>query len=82
MKTYKFAVSLCDGWCCGYLEIDAENEDEAYDMAMDYVAEKLNESFPTLGIDYNVECDNPDEEDYGDDEKLMEDLQMEQREQM
>ena len=69
MKTYKFAVSLCGGWCCGYLEFDAKNEDEAYDMAMDYVADKLNESFPTLGIDYNVECDNPDEEDYDDDEE-------------
>lgn len=64
MKTYKFAVSLCNGWCTGYIHIRAENSDEAYDKAMDIVAERLTKAFPTLGIDYNVECDNPDEEYY------------------
>lgn len=65
MKTYKFAVNLCNGWCCGYLETEAENEDIAYDKVLNYVENKLTEAFPTLGIDYYVECDNPDyEEDY------------------
>ena len=63
MKTYKFALSLCDGWCCGYLEFEAENEDVAYDKAEAYVEEQLTKSFPTLGIDYELECDNPDDED-------------------
>ena len=62
MKTYKFAVSLCDGWCSGYLEFDADSEDEACDMAMACIAEKLNEAFPALSIDYDVECENPDGE--------------------
>lgn len=68
MKTYKFAVSLCGGWCNGYLEIKAQNEDVAYYKAMVYVENKLKKAFPTLSIDFNVECDNPDDEDYYDDE--------------
>lgn len=63
MKTYKFAVSLCGGWCCGYLEIKAKDEDTAYEKAMDRVANKLVKAFPTLDIEYNVECDNPDEDE-------------------
>ena len=63
MKTYKFTVSLCGGWCSGYLEFEAENEDKAYDMAMNHVAYTLAESFPTLDIDYYVECENSDDEE-------------------
>lgn len=62
MKTYKFLVSLCGGWCNGFLEIEAENEDIAYNKAMNFVANKLVEAFPMLDIHYNVECDNPDDE--------------------
>lgn len=62
MKTYKFLVSLCGGWCNGFLEIEAENEDIAYNKAMDFVADKLVDAFPMLDIHYNVECDNPDDE--------------------
>ena len=62
MKTYKLLVSLCGGWCNGFLEIEAENEDVAYNKAMDFVADKLVEAFPMLDIHYNVECDNPDDE--------------------
>lgn len=61
MKNYKFLVSLCNGWCDGILEIKADNEDNAYDKAMDYVVNSLVKVFPTLEIDYNVECQNPDE---------------------
>jgi hypothetical protein len=63
MKTYEFLVSLCGGWCDGSLVIEAENEDAAYNKAMDFVEDKLVESFPMLEIDYNVECQNPDEEE-------------------
>lgn len=63
MKTYKFAVSLCGGWCNGNIDIKAKNEDEAYDKAMDHIANKLVKAFPTLDIEYNVECENPDDED-------------------
>ena len=62
MKTYKFLVSLCGGWCNGFLEIEADNEDYAYNKAMDFIADKLVNAFPTLDINYNVECDNPDYE--------------------
>ena len=63
MKVYEFAVSLCGGWYGGILEIKAKNEDIAYEKAMDYVANKLVKAFPSLEIDYNVECENPDDED-------------------
>lgn len=63
MKTYKFLVSLCGGWCNGNIEIAAENEEAAYEKAMDYVADKLVKAFPTLDIEYNVECENPDDEE-------------------
>ena len=78
MKTYKFAVSLGGLWCGGHIEITADNEEIAYEKAMDYVVNKLVEAFPTLDIQYNVECDNPDNED----DDLLEDLSMEQKEQM
>jgi hypothetical protein len=61
MKTYKFLVSLCGGWCNGSIEVTAENEEAAYDKAMDMVVEKLVKAFPTLDIAYDVECENPDE---------------------
>ncbi len=64
MKTYKFAVSLCGGWCSGCIHIRAENSDEAYDQAMDRVDRKLTNAFPTLRIDYSVECENPDADYY------------------
>ena len=63
MKTYKFAVSLCGGWCSGALNIEAENQDTAYEKAMDYVANKLVKAFPKLDIAYDVECNNPDDEE-------------------
>lgn len=64
MKTYRFGVGLCGGWSSGSIKIKAENEDVAYEQAMDYVANKLAKAFPELDIEYNVECDNPDEEDF------------------
>lgn len=63
MKTYTFTVFLCGGLCDGNISIEAENEDIAYDKAMDYVADKLTEAFPELDIAYDVECENPDDEE-------------------
>ena len=63
MKTYKFAVSLCGGWCGGHINIEANGEDDAQNKAMDYVVGKLVEAFPDLDIEYDVECENPDFED-------------------
>lgn len=64
MKTYKFLVSLCGGWCNGHIEIKANNEEEAYNKAMDHVVNKLVKAFPTLDIEYNVECETPDQIEY------------------
>lgn len=60
MKTYEFLVSLCHGWCEGCLKFEADNEDAAYVKAQDYVVDRLFAAFPELGIDYDVECQNPD----------------------
>lgn len=57
MKKYKFAVSICGGWCSGILDIEATNEDKAYAKAYEYVNKKWCEAFPTLEIDYYVECE-------------------------
>ena len=54
-KEYKFLVNMCGGWCNGTLVIKAEDEDEAYDKAMDYVGDKLSDAFPELDIPYGVE---------------------------
>lgn len=63
MKEYKFAVSLCGGWCNGHITVEADDEEEAYEKAMDHVVGKLVESFPDLDIEYNVECESEDSED-------------------
>lgn len=62
MKIYKFAVSLCGGWCNGNIEIVADNEEVAHEMAMDHVVKQLVDTFPTLDIEYDIECENPDED--------------------
>ena len=35
MKTYKFCVMLCGGYCGGYIHVNADDEDEAYDKAIE-----------------------------------------------
>lgn len=54
-KDYEFLVSICNGWCNGTLVFSANNEDEAYEMAIEYVGNKLTEAFPELDIEYTVE---------------------------
>ena len=60
MKAYRFLVSFCNGWCDGFLAVKAFDEDSAYDKAMDIVVTRLANSFPELGIDYNVELYDED----------------------
>lgn len=50
MNKYIFEVSLCEGYSCGTVEIEAENEDIAYDKAFDYVCKKLADALPELDI--------------------------------
>lgn len=54
MNKYKFEVVLCDGHTCGKIEIEAENEDIARDMAIDYVCSKLADALPELDISVSV----------------------------
>lgn len=68
MKTYRFYVSLCNGWCGGIIEEKANNDDEAYCKAMDDVSNRLVKAFPELSIDYSVELINGDEDEVEDDE--------------
>lgn len=55
MNKYIFEVSLCEGYSCGTVEIEAGNEDIAYDKALDYVCKKLADALPELDIAVFVE---------------------------
>lgn len=62
MKTYKFCVILCGGYCGGYIYVDADDEDDAYDKAIEYVGPRLYKAFPELDIEYSVElCDESED---------------------
>lgn len=61
MKEYKFAVSLCNGWCDGTITVKAKDREDAYDKAMDLIGNKLMKAFPDLDIPYNVELDENEE---------------------
>lgn len=56
MNEYSFAVKLCDGnYCNGNIIIKADNQNAAYDEALNYVCEKLYEALPELDIEVSVE---------------------------
>lgn len=55
MNKYEFEVQICGGWCSGSIIIEADNEDAAYDKALEYVGQKLYKAFPTLDIEYSVD---------------------------
>lgn len=63
MRGYEFAVSLCGGWCNGTLRFEGENEDAAYKKAEYYIKNQLTKAFPTLVIDYYIECDALDKQE-------------------
>lgn len=55
MKTFAFKVCLCDGhFCDGVISVKAETEDDAYDLAMDYVLQRLANALPELGIEVSL----------------------------
>lgn len=56
MNEYVYKVKLCDGnYCNGNIKVKANNEDEAYEMVMDDVLEKLAKAFPELKIEVAIE---------------------------
>ena len=56
MNEYEFKVKFCDGnYCDGNIKVVANNEEKAYEMAMDYILEKLAKVFPELGIEVAIE---------------------------
>ena len=56
MNEYVYKVKLCDGnYCKGNIKVKADNEDEAYEMVMDDVLEKLAKAFPELEIEVAIE---------------------------
>lgn len=46
---------LCGGYCGGYIHVNADDEDDAYDKAIEYVGPRLYKAFPELDIEYSVE---------------------------
>lgn len=59
MNKYIFKVRLCDGcYCDGNITIVEDDEDLAYDAALDYVCEKLADALPELGIEIGVKLDD------------------------
>lgn len=61
-KNYTYKVCLCDGcWCDGHISVQADTEEDSYEMAMDYVLTKLADALPELGIDVFVELDEEEE---------------------
>lgn len=62
-KNYTYKVCLCDGcWCDGRITVQANTEDDAYEMAMDYVLTSLAKALPELGVDVFVELDEEEED--------------------
>lgn len=58
-KNYIYKVCLCDGhYCDGYITVQADTEENAYEMAMDYVITTLAKALPELGIDVSIELEN------------------------
>lgn len=77
MKEYIYKVCLCDGhYCNGNIVVNADDEEDAYNTAMDYLLGKLANALPELGIDVCIELEDCIDYD------LIEDWLMEQKEQM
>lgn len=56
MNEYEYKVRLCDGnYCDGSIKVKADDEEQAYEMVMDYVLGKLAKSLPELGIEVAIE---------------------------
>ena len=58
MKEYNFKVCFGEGrWANGVYTVKAENEDEATDMALSEICEKLYNALPELDIEVTVELE-------------------------
>jgi len=58
MNKYKYSVMICGGYANGFITVEAENQDDAYDKAMDSFVERWVKTFPELDVDYNVELES------------------------
>lgn len=62
MKIFYYKLSLCDGhYCRGTIDIEAENEDEAYEKVCEIVGKILYHAFPYLDIEYCCELESIEE---------------------
>lgn len=71
-KTYQYEmkVRFCDGYYCdGSIDVEAESEQDAIDIVLEDVCERLNKSLPDLGVDVTVECVWTDEDQYDEDDE-------------
>lgn len=67
-KNYTYKVCLCDGhWCDGHITVQADTEEAAYDMVMDYILNTLAKALPELGINVYIELE---EEENAEDKEL------------
>lgn len=58
MNEYNFKVCFGEGrWANGVYTVQAESEDEAVDMALSEICEKLCNVLPALDIEVTVELD-------------------------
>lgn len=58
MRKYTFSVSLCNGCACGNIIIESQNENDAYQNALDYVCDKLAFALPELDIEVSVHLES------------------------
>lgn len=59
MNKYIYRVQLCDGnYCGGNIVVEAETEEKAYEMAINYVCENLAKALPELDIEVAVELED------------------------
>ena len=56
MRDYDFEVIIGERKCGGLITIYADDKEDAVDKAIQYVGNKLYESFPELDIEYGVNC--------------------------
>ena len=71
-KTYQYEmkVRLCDGYYCdGSIDVEAKSEQDAIDMVLQDVCQRLNKALPDLGVDVTVECVWTDENEYDEDDE-------------
>lgn len=67
MNTYKFKLRINHGDLCeGVLEMKADNAYLAQQVLEDRVSELLDDAFPELDMDFDLELADEDERDWDD----------------